>query len=358
MIHQLESLGYHIEIGNICESQFLNFLIDKKGNPKYQHFILLVDENTQTHCLEYILTNFDVLASAEIITIPAGEESKSLEISAHIWSAFQEYKITRNALLINLGGGVVTDLGGFIASIYKRGIDYINVPTSLLGMIDASVGGKTGIDFNGIKNDLGLFSTPQFIICDPIFLSTLSSEEFLSGKAEMLKHGIISSKQFWKTAKNCTSENISALDIKCFIEVKNTIVQRDFKEENERKKLNVGHTIGHALESFFLEQSKPVTHGNCVAWGIVVEAFLAYHTNHLSEKDFSEIKNTIQLNYPKLEVSATAIEPIMQFMKNDKKNQEGKINFNLIRGFGDIVINHDFSNTNIQFAIEKILCSD
>jgi len=357
MMHQIDSSGYHIEIGNISDSQFLNFLIDKNGAPKYQHFIILVDENTQIHCLEYVLTSFEVLSKAEIITIPAGEESKSLEIAAQIWSAFQEYGITRNALLINLGGGVVSDLGGFIASIYKRGIDFINVPTSLLGMIDASVGGKTGIDFNSLKNDLGLFSTPQFIICDPIFLSTLPEEEFLSGKAEMLKHGVLSSQQLWTTAKNSTPKNISTRDIKASIEVKNTIVQQDFREDHERKKLNVGHTVGHAIESLFLQRSEPLTHGNCIAWGMVIEAFLAFHTKHLSEEDFFEISNTIQLNYPKIHITAEDIDPIIQLMKNDKKNQGEKINFNLIRGFGDIVMNHYFSTSDIQFALKKVLCS-
>ncbi len=354
-MHQIQANTYTVEIGSILESSLSKHL-NNNENKKYDHYIILVDENTEKHCLAYLLTHFDKLSDAEVFTIPSGEANKTLEICAQIWSAFQEYNITRNALLLNLGGGVITDMGGFIASIYKRGIDFINIPTTLLSMVDASVGGKTGIDFNGVKNDLGLFSYPQFVICDPIFLSTLPNEEFLSGKAEMLKHGIIHSKEYWQVAKKTTPQTINSELIFKSVEIKNDIVENDPKEKGERKKLNMGHTIGHAVESFLLQKGSSLPHGNCVAWGMVTEAYLSHQQDRLSSAIYEEIKLTIEVCYPPIELDEAEIDQLLHWMKNDKKNRNGFINFNLIKDFGVIEIDHYYSEEEIRNALKTTLC--
>ncbi len=352
MIQTIPSDGYFIEIGAIQESSFSEFLDEKYASSKK---VIFVDENTQEYCLEYVLTSFEQLAEAEIIAIPAGEENKSLDICVHIWSALTEYGIKRNDVIINLGGGMITDLGGFIASVYLRGIDFINIPTSLLAMVDASAGGKTGIDFEGLKNQLGVFANPQLVVCDPCFFSTLPQDEFLSGKAEMLKHGVIQGRETWDKAKVVTPRNISVEAISRSISVKNAIVLEDFKEKNSRKKLNLGHTIGHALESYFLSR-KPVPHGICVAWGLVIEALLALQDKQLSTNDFQEIQHVISSCYPSLKIEEPEIPLIINFLSYDKKNQNSEINFSLIKGFGDVEINHTFNQTAIQQAIKATLC--
>ena len=271
MIKKIQSDGYEIQVGDLLKSSFDHFL-----NEEYQKAkkVIVVDENTHEHCLSYLTTNFKSLNGAEIILIPDGEENKVMEICVQVWEAFMKYDINRNDLVINLGGGMITDIGGFIASVYKRGVDFINIPTSLLGMVDASTGGKTGIDFNGYKNLIGTFTNPVLVVVDPIFLKTLPDVDFISGKAEVLKHGIITSRAHWNTIKTITPTSITEDDILHSIEIKNNLVLKDCKEKNIRKKLNTGHTIGHALESFLLLREKE-SHGVCVAWGLLTEAYLS-----------------------------------------------------------------------------------
>lgn len=349
MTHSISHETHTISVGSILNSTFSSYLNEHYKNAKK---IILVDENTQQFCLEYLITSFDVLKNAEIIAIPAGEENKTLEICTGIWGAFTDYHINRNDILINLGGGLVTDLGGFVASIFKRGIDFINIPTSLLAMVDASTGSKTGIDFENYKNQLGVFADPKMVICDPIFLKTLPDIEFLSGKAEMLKHGVINSKKHWNEVKQVTPASISADLIFNSLKIKYDIVQKDPKEKNIRKKLNVGHTIGHAVESFLLQNNKQA-HGICVAWGILAEARLAFNSNQLNEFDFEEIKHVISSCYPEIKLNESDFDILLNYMKNDKKNDSDELNFNLITAIGKVEINASFNPEEIRKSLTQ-----
>ena len=257
------------------------FLELKKTLKAYQFHkkFLLVDENSFTHCVSEFIVQTDLTNDIEIIEIESGEENKTLEICQYIWQTFLDFNADRKTLLINLGGGVITDLGGFIASTYKRGIDFINVPTTLLAQIDASVGGKVGIDFNNFKNIIGVFNEPKLVVIYPYFLKTLNKRQMLSGYVEALKHGLIADKLYWKilqTGLLSDANNWEKL-IESSIEIKNNIVKNDFEENGERKKLNFGHTIGHAIESHSLKHDKfPLLHGEAIAIGIICEAYLSH----------------------------------------------------------------------------------
>lgn len=336
--------------GNLHNSELENILVQYKSSQK----IIIVDENTHDYCLEYLITSYEDLKDAEVILLPAGEQNKVLEVCFQVWQALSEYQIKRNDLVINLGGGVVTDMGGFIASVYKRGLNFINIPTSLLGMVDASVGGKTGIDLGSFKNQLGVFAFPELVICDPGFLHTLPPVEFLSGKAEMLKHGLIADAEHWRRSLELNAENIKVDDIKKSVLIKKKIVDADPFERKERKKLNFGHTIGHALEGFLLEKN-PHPHGFCVAWGMVTEAYLSFKEGILPESDFLEIQRGIHANYPDLPIKEGDISHILHLMKNDKKNDDDTINFNLIKAIGDVEANHTFAEKDVENAIINTL---
>lgn len=252
MIKKIESQDCFIEIGNHAESSLQHLLDVDYANAKK---VIIVDENTHDNCLEALLTHYEALKEAEVILLPPGEENKVMEICFQVWEALTEYKIGRRDLIINLGGGVITDLGGFIASVYKRGVKFINMPTSLLAMVDASSGGKTGIDLGPYKNQLGLFAQPICTIIDPGFLATLPNNEKVWGKAEMLKHGLIANKAHWDAVKKKDVLEIGIEEIIQSVAIKNSIVLQDPFEQNERKKLNFGHTIAHALEAYFLDKS-------------------------------------------------------------------------------------------------------
>ena len=336
--------------GELVKSPLSNWL-KKYENAK---IVVFVDTNTHDHCLEYLLTTYTELMEAEVIALPAGEENKVIEVCHQVWSALSEYQIKRNDLVINLGGGLVTDMGGFIASIYKRGLKFINIPTSLLGMVDASVGGKTGVDLAQYKNQLGVFAFPELVIFDPAFLQTLPEEEFLAGKAEMYKHALIAGEKHWDLVEKLTKGNIQIDVIEQSVNIKKSIVESDPYESGERKKLNLGHTIGHAFEGVLLTK-EPTPHGFCVAWGILVEALLAYNSGFLSEKNYEKIKAMVERNYPQLNLDKEDIVPILSLLQNDKKNEGNDINFSLIRDFGNIDINYSFSIEAINEALNQFL---
>jgi 3-dehydroquinate synthase len=334
----LQSDNYQVEVGSILNSsldKILNneFLNDKK--------IIIVDENTKEFCLEYIITSFLQLADAEIIELPAGEENKQLEICYQVWETLTEYKIDRNALIINLGGGVITDTGGFIASIYKRGIQFVNIPTTLLSMVDASVGGKTGVDLGVYKNQLGLFSFPFRIYVDPIFLKTLDKEQIHNGISEMLKHGLIKSKDHWNVLSNLL-ENKIEVDSEIIYEsinIKNEVVIADPFEKGERKKLNFGHTVGHAIESYFLQLEKPILHGAAIVAGMMIESYISTKSELLSVNQLNDIVFLMKKNYKKIEFSSDAIPQLIEYMNQDKKNKAGKINMVLLNEIGKATFN-------------------
>jgi len=287
---------------------------------------ILCDENTHQYCLPELLANLETDIPFEIIEIEAGEEMKTIETATQLWEILSEFEADRKSLMINLGGGVITDLGGFVASTYKRGLKFINIPTTLLGMCDASIGGKTGIDHQFLKNIVGTFASPEHIFVFPKFLETLPFEELRSGFAEMLKHGLIADKSHWKDLISISE--ISAENIAPFIErsmqIKQNVVEKDFKEENIRKILNFGHTIGHAFESLFLQKGNLIPHGEAVALGMICETRLAFLENLIAEKASDSIIENIRKFFPYISVNGFSNEEIISLMMNDKKTATGK----------------------------------
>lgn len=343
-----------IEIGSIIESNFQKILTTEYAQSKK---VILVDENTHDECLEYLITSFpDELTDAEVMLLPAGEENKVMEVCFQIWEALSEYKIGRKDVIINLGGGVITDLGGFIASIYKRGVDVINIPTSYLGMVDASIGGKVGIDLGTLKNQLGSFYWPKQIFIDPIFLQTLPDEEKINGIAEALKAGAIADKEIWDKMKSFDEvEQFFELDIlKKIVNIKTEIVSQDPLEVNIRKTLNFGHTVGHAIEGYLLERD-PLKHGYAIAIGMVVEAYIATSMNLMTTEDYQEIMQTICKWFAPIEFEAHEFDALIELMRHDKKNYNGEIKMALVTEIGtcqhDVTIPEEVIRKALQLLI-------
>ncbi|WHF52636.1 3-dehydroquinate synthase [Chryseobacterium gotjawalense] len=315
--------------------------------------LILVDENTHEYCLPILLGNLETEIPFEIIEIEAGEELKTLETAAQLWEILTEFETDRKALMINLGGGVITDMGGFIASTYKRGIPFINIPTTLLGMCDASIGGKTGIDHQFLKNIIGTFAHPEHIFVFPEFLNTLPFEELRSGFAEMLKHGLIADQNHWNdliSIKDLTSENIFPF-IERSMTIKQNVVEQDFTEQNIRKTLNFGHTIGHAIESLFLLKGKAIMHGEAVAMGMICETRISKLQGLISEETETQIISAIRKYFPHLDITEFSLEEIVNLMRNDKKNSFGNINFSLIKRIGNATFDCSIPNENIKKAL-------
>ena len=338
-----------IAILDVDFSQLNNFLTTLKPT----QLLILVDENTHEHCLPILLGNLETEIPFEIIEIEAGEELKTLETAAQLWEILTEFETDRKALMINLGGGVITDMGGFIASTYKRGIPFINIPTTLLGMCDASIGGKTGIDHQFLKNIIGTFAQPEQIFVFPEFLKTLPFEELRSGFAEMLKHGLITDEKHWNdliSIKDLSSESIFPF-IETSMQIKQNVVEQDFTEQNIRKTLNFGHTIGHAIESLFLLKGKPIMHGEAVALGMVCETRISMLEGLISQETANDIISHIRKFYPLLDISKFSLEEILNLMKNDKKNSFGNINFSLLTGIGTSIYNCSVTTDKIAESL-------
>ena len=337
----IDAQGYSVEIGSLENSSFVDLLQTYRDHK----LIILVDENTHDCCLEYLLTSFQELERAEIILLPVGEENKVMEVCFQVWKAFTEYGFSRKDLVINLGGGVVTDMGGFIASIFKRGMKFINIPTTLLGMVDAAIGGKTGIDLDHYKNQLGTFCHPEKIYIDTKLLQSLPAEEIFNGYAEMLKHALIRDKKLWDEIKMIHSEEelIGEEVIHASVKIKTDIIDLDPKEGGLRKILNFGHTIGHALESYFLDKS-PISHGHAVALGMCAEAFISWKQNRISKEEYLEIEKTITTSFPMITLDADDVQKVIEFMYQDKKNESGKILCSLLNGIGNCDFNIPISD--------------
>ncbi|WP_333851751.1 3-dehydroquinate synthase [Epilithonimonas sp.] len=328
----------------------LNEYIDQIKPSK---IFILVDENTHNHCLPILLPNLETDAPFEVIEIEAGEENKNIETATQLWEIFSEMEADRKSLLINLGGGVITDIGGFVASTYKRGFKFINIPTTLLSMCDASIGGKTGIDHQYLKNIIGTFALPEGIFFYPKFLETLKFEELRSGFAEMLKHGLIADAEHWNELSSLdkiTPESVSPF-ISRSMEIKNNVVSQDFKEENVRKTLNFGHTIGHAVESLFLKKGNLIPHGEAVALGMICETHLAFLCGLIDVEVSSAIISKIKRLFPYIDISEFKNAAIMDLMFNDKKNQDGNINFSLINGVGSCLFDQKLSAEQIILTL-------
>lgn len=310
------------------------------ANKKYSIVFILVDENTHELCLPNFMAEINGEYQFEIIEIESGEINKNIETCVGVWEALSELGADRKSVLINLGGGVLTDMGGFIASTFKRGIDFINVPTTLLSMVDASVGGKTGIDLGALKNQVGVINQPAMVLVVPDFLDTLEKRQIISGFAEMLKHGLIKDKTYWEALKEAQSLEHMKSHILTSIQIKNEVVLKDPTEQNIRKILNYGHTLGHAIESYFLENASKemLLHGEAIAVGMILEGYLSHKLLGLSEQSLEDIKSTFLNKYDKVEFSDTDIENILKLMKYDKKNSHGKVNFVLLKNIGEPVV--------------------
>ena len=323
---EIKAIDYSIWIGKNS--------LSKLDISTYSQVAILVDENTKRDCLHKL----PKIENALVIEIKSGEEYKNISTCNFIWEQLTINNFDRNSLLINLGGGVIGDMGGFCASTYKRGLDFIHIPTTLLAMVDASVGGKLGIDFKGLKNQIGLFNNPNSVLISSEFLETLVENELKSGFAEVVKHALISDSSLWVKLKNLPFTDLDWEDIiDTSVQIKNKIVLADPFEKGERKKLNFGHTFGHAIESYYLEKGTPISHGEAVFMGMILETEIS----DLSETKKNEIKNYILSNF------ALPYTPkksnLHKFLINDKKNQDGRINFTLLSEIGNCSFDNLFS---------------
>ena len=325
-------------------------------NHKYSKIFIIVDTDTNEYCLPKFLPQLETEFDIEIIEFESGEINKNIETSIEIWNVLTELGADRKSLVINVGGGVVTDLGGFVASTFKRGMDFINVPTTLLSMVDASVGGKTGVDLGNLKNQIGVINVPVMVLIDTDYLETLPQAEMRSGLAEMLKHGLIYDKNYWEQFLDLGSIDYNQLDRLIYrsVEIKNEIVKQDPTEKNIRKALNFGHTLGHAIESFFLESEDKITllHGEAIAIGMILESYIAFQKGMLNYLEFEQIKNTLQSIYDFVPFTSEDIDAIIELLIHDKKNEYGLIQFALINGIGNISINQSVENNLILEAFE------
>lgn len=317
-------------------------LTEAIGKCPHDHLFVLTDECTHRLCLPKV-KDFSALCHAKEIVIGAGDTHKTLDTLSQVWLALSQQGATRHSLLINMGGGMVTDLGGFAASTFKRGIAYINIPTTLLAMVDASVGGKTGINFNGLKNEIGVFAPAVCVLLETEFLRSLDAYNFFSGYAEMLKHGLISTSAHLDELLAFDTEQVDYPHLQELVgrsvQVKENIVEVDPKEQGIRKALNLGHTVGHAFESLALEENRPVLHGYAVAWGLVCELYLSYVQVGFPKERLRQVIQFVRQHYGCFSFDCHAYEQLYELMKHDKKNTGDNINFTLLKEVGDICLN-------------------
>ncbi len=351
-MQKIKTNHYDIFISN-QNSSLISELISKN---KYSKVFILVDSNTKNYCLELFLKKHFGKIKNELITVKSGEENKNTKNLYFIWNKISRLGGDRDSLLINLGGGLVSDLGGFVASTYNRGIDFINVPTTLLSIIDASIGGKVGININKLKNQVGVFNYPKLILIDTSFLETLPKRELNSGFAEMIKHGLIFEKKYYEILsklKNINSK-LSTQLIYNSIKIKNEIVNNDPKEKNLRKILNFGHTLGHAIESHFLgkEKSKKLLHGEAISVGMVLESYISHKVLGMPYKQCLNIKKTISKKFEKIKINKEDSKSILNLINFDKKNKNGKVLFVLLHEIGKSKIDIEVPKETIIESFE------
>lgn len=329
-------------------------LVTALAECEHDKLFVLTDTTTQELCLP-VIKNFYSLKHIQVITIPASDSHKDIESLMMVWKGLQEGGASRHSCMINLGGGMVTDLGGFAASTFKRGINFINIPTTLLAMVDASVGGKTGINFGGLKNEVGVFNDSKYVILDTEFLKTLDDENICSGYAEMLKHGLISTEAMWEELVNFDLANPDLKQLQRMVgdsvKVKERIVEQDPHEKGIRKALNLGHTFGHAFESWALKR-KPILHGYAVAFGLIPELYLSVAKTGFPTDKMRQTVTFIKENYGTLDITCDDYDELIELMHHDKKNQNGIINFTMLGGIGDIRINQTATTEEIKEALD------
>ncbi|UII75936.1 3-dehydroquinate synthase [Flagellimonas sp. HMM57] len=332
-MESIKSHSYEVHLNELAEAALRQHIATKN----YSKIFVLVDENTKAHCLSFFET---ILAHPidAILEIQSGEANKTIATCLKLWEALSNEDGDRQSLLINLGGGVLTDLGGFVASTFKRGIKFINIPTTLLSMVDASVGGKTGVDLGPLKNQIGVINQPQMVLVFPKFLNTLEDRQLKSGYAEMLKHGLIKDAEYWKNLvhggnfaeANCIMKSIA---------LKNEVVLQDPTEQGIRKILNFGHTLGHAIESYFLEHpdKEALLHGEAIAIGMILEGYLSHELKGLSKLSLQEIKEVFLQYFDKVDFNQEDIKAVLELLKYDKKNSHGEVNFVLLQTIGTAI---------------------
>ena len=330
-------------------------LVNAISECEHDRIFVLTDETTQQLCWPKI-KNFKALKNSTPIIIKATDTHKNLDTLSQVWQALSNGGATRHSLMINLGGGMVTDLGGFAASTFKRGIDFINIPTTLLAMVDASVGGKTGINFGGLKNEIGVFSDSRFVIINTQFLDTLDHDNICSGYAEMLKHGLISDERTWAELMtfDLDTPDLSQLQrmVAESIKVKERIVEADPHEHGIRKALNLGHTMGHAFESFAMRRGTPILHGYAVAYGLISELYMSARKTAFPTDRMHQTVRFIRENYGTFNITCDDYPTLIELMHHDKKNTSGIINFTLLGNVGDIRINQTANEEEIKEAID------
>lgn len=330
-------------------------LVNAISECEHDRIFVLTDETTQQLCWPKI-KNFKALKNSTPIIIKATDTHKNLDTLSQVWQALSNDGATRHSLMINLGGGMVTDLGGFAASTFKRGIDFINIPTTLLAMVDASVGGKTGINFGGLKNEIGVFSDSRFVIINTQFLDTLDHDNICSGYAEMLKHGLISDERTWAelVTFDLDTPDLSQLQrmVAESIKVKERIVEADPHEHGIRKALNLGHTMGHAFESFAMRRGTPILHGYAVAYGLISELYMSARKTAFPTDRMHQTVRFIRENYGTFNITCDDYPTLIELMHHDKKNTSGIINFTLLGNVGDIRINQTANEEEIKEALD------
>ena len=330
-------------------------LVNAISECEHDRIFVLTDETTQQLCWPKI-KNFKALKNSTPIIIKATDTHKNLDTLSQVWQALSNGGATRHSLMINLGGGMVTDLGGFAASTFKRGIDFINIPTTLLAMVDASVGGKTGINFGGLKNEIGVFSDSRFVIINTQFLDTLDHDNICSGYAEMLKHGLISDERTWAelVTFDLDTPDLSQLQrmVAESIKVKERIVESDPHEHGIRKALNLGHTMGHAFESFAMRRGTPILHGYAVAYGLISELYMSARKTAFPTDRMHQTVRFIRENYGTFNITCDDYPTLIELMHHDKKNTSGIINFTLLGNVGDIRINQTANEEEIKEALD------
>jgi 3-dehydroquinate synthase len=342
-MNKLDSAGHTIHF----ETQ-LKPLTEILESGQYSKVFVFADRNTSEFCLPLFQEMLDDYTGFDLIETDPGEENKNIDFCIGIWKTLLDFEADRKCLMINLGGGVITDMGGFVASTYKRGIDFINIPTTLLSQVDASVGGKTGIDIDSVKNMVGTFALPQAVFIETAFLKTVPERELLSGFAEMIKHGLIVDRNYYNELKQCNYLEIDPKAIYASVVIKNDVVTEDPQEKGLRKILNYGHTIGHAVESYALmNDASPLTHGEAIAIGMICEGYLSKKNNTLTEDDLNDLTHYIANLYPSYHIKEESFDALLTLMQSDKKNENGQVMFSLLSSIGQCDFNCRVTESDI-----------
>lgn len=334
-MRKLQLPNYDITIGRIGE-EHQRWLQEQA----YAGLVVIVDSNTSQNCWPYLQQQLPAI-TFHTIEVAAGEQHKTIEVCQQIWQQLFAMQAGRRWCVLNLGGGVIGDMGGFCAGTFKRGIDFIQVPTTLLSQVDASVGGKLGIDFAGVKNSIGLFQDPAAVWADPGFFATLPGRELRSGFAEVLKHALIADAQQWEELETITSVFAEEWDtwVLRSVAIKRDIVQADPHEHGLRKALNFGHTIGHAIESYFLTTEKPLLHGEAIAIGMICEAWLSHQQTDLPTTDLERITSCFLQHFGHQPIPDNVFDTLVATMRQDKKNESAAINFSMLPAIGKVIVN-------------------